>query len=564
MLITIVISLGVCHRGERDCMNIDFCALLISFVALIITVIDRKFNFVSTESEYRKEILLWYNRCIENLKFLEIVESLKKNELLAELSALIEEGRFFFPNIDIGDGFGKEKLPAYQGYRCHVLDYLVEYYDLMQSEQSSSQRLMELQRRFTSSVFSLLQPKKYIKKMQKTAKKSFADKKSIEDVVGFTLNSRYNRYGDIDASNILFNEDDLKNINPNFYVADNVSERMNQMRIHLINVRKNWNELEYRKNYIKKLCSVIDLREQDVLDKTWCDVDKNITCKDFSFIKTYTSQDGYEKIFSLMNTVFRCENINEEQYDMATFLLEYINIEPFNYIHLKNNEANNFEDVVYRGCYFTEDIVESFKALLQLPVEKRGIGIPLSLMSSSKNINVAFEFLENQQFSDEDIKKQIPVLFKIHVSNLDRDFLDFYHSFYPDSVVSSICAVPIENLSVFKDEEEVLLRGAFFHVINFYELERKVKNIPIKVVEVVMVNSNRDHLTGSSFENTNARKLFNNLVGIQKFRKAREVLENEDERSLYFSAEKKLWQQLLLTEEECKQEKNKNTILGGK
>ena len=150
----------------------------------------------------------------------------------------------------------------------------------------------------------------------------------------------------------------------------------------------------------------------------------------------------------------------------------------------------------------------------------------------------------------------------MNVSNIDRDFLDFYHSFYPDSVVSSICAVPIENLSVFKDEEEVLLRGAFFHVINFYELERKVKNIPIKVVEVVMVNSNRDHLTGSSFENTNARKLFNNLVGIQKFRKAREVLENEDERSLYFSAEKKLWQQLLLTEEECKQEKN--TVLGGK
>lgn len=48
-----MISLGVCHRGERDCMNIDFCALLISFVALIITVIDRKFKIVSTESEYR-------------------------------------------------------------------------------------------------------------------------------------------------------------------------------------------------------------------------------------------------------------------------------------------------------------------------------------------------------------------------------------------------------------------------------------------------------------------------------------------------------------------------------
>ena len=88
-----------------------------------------------------------------------------------------------------------KNLPAYRGYRCHVLDYLVEYYDLIQSEQSSSQRIIELQRRYTSSVFILLQPEKYIKKMQKTAKKSFADKKSIEDVVGFTLNSRYNRYG---------------------------------------------------------------------------------------------------------------------------------------------------------------------------------------------------------------------------------------------------------------------------------------------------------------------------------------------------------------------------------
>ena len=96
MLVTIVILLGICHRGERKIKDLEIdiyslCAILISFVALIVTVIDRKFKIVSTESEYRKEILLWYNRCIENLKLLEIVESSKKNELLAELSAFIEE-----------------------------------------------------------------------------------------------------------------------------------------------------------------------------------------------------------------------------------------------------------------------------------------------------------------------------------------------------------------------------------------------------------------------------------------------------------------------------------------
>ena len=58
------------------------------------------------------------------------------------------------------------------------------------------------------------------------------------------------------------------------------------------------------------------------------------------------------------------------------------------------------------------------------------------------------------------------VLFKIHVTSLDKTFLDLYKSYYPDSVVSSICtsicAVDIENSSKYSEEQKVLLRGAFF------------------------------------------------------------------------------------------------------
>ena len=66
------------------------------------------------------------------------------------------------------------------------------------------------------------------------------------------------------------------------------------------------------------------------------------------------------------------------------------------------------------------------------------------------------------------------VLFKIHVTSLDKTFLDLYKSYYPDSVVSSICTVDIENISKYSEEQKVLLRGAFFQVLRFYESKEKI------------------------------------------------------------------------------------------
>ncbi|MTJ32487.1 hypothetical protein FJR37_23490 [Aphanizomenon sp. UHCC 0183] len=100
---------------------------------------------------------------------------------------------------------------------------------------------------------------------------------------------------------------------------------------------------------------------------------------------------------------------------------------------------------------------------------------------------------------------------------MDEKLLGIYQSLFPTSVVSSICAVPISELSDFPHEEEVLLRGPFFQVINFYQ-EGMIEEKPLSVIEVVMLNSNRDHpSTAELGENDSlARNIFGNIVGIRR------------------------------------------------
>lgn len=86
--------------------------------------------------QYYNDILIWHNQVVEVLTSLmrnQPSNELKK-QLLSKLSALIESGRFYFPNIDRKDGFGKQKPIAYQGYRNVGLDFLVYEYQLFEKE----------------------------------------------------------------------------------------------------------------------------------------------------------------------------------------------------------------------------------------------------------------------------------------------------------------------------------------------------------------------------------------------------------------------------------------------
>lgn len=155
-------------------MNIsDWIAIIslsISVIALIYTFVSNTKKYELTY-QYYNDILVWHNQVIEVLTSLKLNGSNNelKKQMLAKLSALIENGRFYFPNIDKQDGFGKQKPIAYQGYRNVILDFLVYEYQLF--EKKDHIQYLEyaeiFQRLFTSYVFQYLEPSKQKKKIHK-------------------------------------------------------------------------------------------------------------------------------------------------------------------------------------------------------------------------------------------------------------------------------------------------------------------------------------------------------------------------------------------------------------
>lgn len=163
-------------------------SVIVSGISLIITLHEKYCNTVNLETVYRERILSWHSRCLNVMMLLKIdsYTDKEKRNYLAQLSALIEEGRFFFPNIDKQNDFGNEKPVAYRGYRCSVLEYLVRYYDLVRNTDSKrnedfNKQLETNQRKFTSGVFEQMNIKVYIKKMEKITKTAFIPIDSIED-----------------------------------------------------------------------------------------------------------------------------------------------------------------------------------------------------------------------------------------------------------------------------------------------------------------------------------------------------------------------------------------------
>ncbi len=142
-------------------------------------------------SQYRTEILNWYAGTLDVLMRLKMEamnnfpDPAQKKELLSGLSAKIELGRFYFPNIDKGDKFGKEKPLAYQGYRNLMLDFLVFSYQIFEQQEPKKylNHTKILQRHFTSHLFEILDPKAFLKETEKHTAKSFSKELRFEDFI---------------------------------------------------------------------------------------------------------------------------------------------------------------------------------------------------------------------------------------------------------------------------------------------------------------------------------------------------------------------------------------------
>lgn len=169
---------------------ISLGSLVIALVALGYTYISNTKKY-ELASQYRKEILTWYADTVEILvrlrvevKYEDQVPEVKK-VLMSKLSSQIEIGRFYFPNIDKGDGFGSEKPSAYKGYRNLILDFLVFSYSIFQRPDAHRyiQHLEILQRHFTSHLYEILNPREFIRKTHKHTNTSFIQDLSVEDFI---------------------------------------------------------------------------------------------------------------------------------------------------------------------------------------------------------------------------------------------------------------------------------------------------------------------------------------------------------------------------------------------
>jgi hypothetical protein len=174
--------------GSSEFTNlISYVSLIISGTLAIFYIKDRHHKKYAIESDYSNQLLTWHASVIDVLTELswnaEQRNDDKKFSLLPRLSSLIEQGRFFFPNID-PHSYGTEKPPAYRGYRNLALDFLVATYNLHHkpSTANTDKQAIYLQRLFTSIVFEIVRPSDRLATIRKLTDRYFVKDLSVEDL----------------------------------------------------------------------------------------------------------------------------------------------------------------------------------------------------------------------------------------------------------------------------------------------------------------------------------------------------------------------------------------------
>lgn len=157
----------------------DYIAIISIAVTTVISIIGGVYVVASNtkkfelEESYKREILDWYSKTVSIMTTIISKVDMDKIEYqneMATLSAQIEIGRFYFPNLIVkGDDFGKNKPKAYQGYRHIVLDFLVFFYDTSKRKDAEKHKkaLWEFLRLYTSSIFQIIEPRNRNKKIKK-------------------------------------------------------------------------------------------------------------------------------------------------------------------------------------------------------------------------------------------------------------------------------------------------------------------------------------------------------------------------------------------------------------
>jgi hypothetical protein len=215
----------------------------------------------------------------------------------------------------------------------------------------------------------------------------------------------------------------------------------------------------------------------------------------------YCSGIGYRYIYSLISRALRLDNATPELPIAAVTLVEFLTIDLYN-LRLSNlgePTYSNYQGITYRGLRVTCKALENYRNVALHPdLTKRNFAIPLGLKSSTTDAKIMQEF---SKLTDEHPDMHT-MHWTIHIHGIDPDLLSSYSRKYPDSIVTSICAMPVARLSPFS-EKEILLRGTFFHAISMES--EIVDGKEIHRMVLVMINANRDH-TAELGSNDGTRK----------------------------------------------------------
>lgn len=310
---------------------------------------------------------------------------------------------------------------------------------------------------------------------------------------------------------------------------------MDKMREKLNAFRVRWNDPEKCHNLMEDIQQALgvdqfgrDLQSalKSVVEKQryWVDHQRNqdsvqssVVSSDrenYAALELYTTNDGYKKVFGYINQVFRKHDVTDVEARGAVALVELLTIDLYNF-RLANvgcSKYYNFQDIVHRGLSVDPAVLQAFQDLMKAPVDKRNFSVPLAFVSTSISQERIQEFLDKTE------RSKCRMHWKIHVHALDPMLLAQYQAKHPDSIVTTICAMPISRASEFPSEQEVLLRGAFFQILRIYE--EQAGEHTVWVIEMVMLNANRDHgseLAENHGEKAEQRKQFGQMCAATRY-----------------------------------------------
>ena len=130
----------------------------------------------SWADEYFREITSWAGQVSLAISrathLVSVDDEQSQRDVLSTLSACIDMGRWYFPNVNHDKG-GQHKEPAYRGFRQPCLDWVVRAYDIFDGRQDVDDGKAELiccQRNFVSCVQEVLDPRSREKAIERVLK----------------------------------------------------------------------------------------------------------------------------------------------------------------------------------------------------------------------------------------------------------------------------------------------------------------------------------------------------------------------------------------------------------